>query len=295
MHIRSAKPEDAKTILDLQEQHYLHQWSWNPEDLVRQIQQNPDTCRLVAEHEGQVVGYAYAVPAETSGVLHVRFYAHPEHPEARFALLQAVRRTHPGKLALESTLREDYTAARQFLEDAGFQNTFQSYGAHLDLQAFDFSPFQGLEERLFIEGFEVQRGHPQPSDALFQLYMEGFEDVPQVPATRWTLQTREAFEQAYWQDRFEWFSVWYRGQIVALTLLEKDQTTVQSEITLTARKFRHRGLSTLVKAHAFQWAKTAGFVQASTGGAVVNLGMLKVNRRLGYAIEPMWVTYTRQF
>lgn len=294
MQIRKAQPEDAQHIVELQHHHYLHQWTFDAEELTQNIRQHPERGRLIAEQHGEVVGYASFVPADAPSILHVRFYAHPEHPEARPALLHAVLKEAHGFTSLESTLREDYTTARDFLESQQFQNTFQSYGATLDLQTFDFQPFEGLEERLFIEGFEVHQGTPEPSEALYRLYLEGFHDVPQVPATRWTVQTRTDFESTYWQDRYVWFTVLYRNQLVALTLLEVCDQDLQSELTLTARKFRHRGLATLVKARALQWARAEGHHKAGTGGAVINLGMLKVNRRLGYEIEPMWLTYTLQ-
>ncbi|GGJ41112.1 GNAT family N-acetyltransferase [Deinococcus roseus] len=295
MQIRPAVPQDAKFITQLQEQHYLNQWTFDATELAHNIQNHPEHGRLVTEQHGQVIGYASFAPADLPTTLHVRFYAHPDHPEARKALHDAVVQQARGRYtALESTLREDYAAAREFLESQGFQNSFQSYGAALDLQNFDFQPFEGLEERLFIEGFEVQQGTPEPSETLYQLYLQGFQDVPQVPATRWSIETREAFEQTYWQKGFVWFTVTYRNQVVALTLLDLRREDVQSEITLTSRKFRHRGLCTLVKARSLQWAKAEGHAKAGTGGAVINLAMLKVNRRLGYQIEPMWLTYTCQ-
>ncbi|GEM45994.1 GNAT family N-acetyltransferase [Deinococcus cellulosilyticus] len=294
MQIRKALPEDAKHIVELQQQHYLNQWTFDASGLAQNIEKYPERGRLVAEQDGKVVGYASYAPAEVPATLHVRFYAHADHPEARESLYAAVLQKAQQYQALESTIREDYIAARAFLEQQGFQNTFQSYGATVDLQSFDFQPFEGLEERLFIEGFEVHQGTPEPSAELFELYLEGFEGVPQVPATRWSVQTREDFEKTYWQEGFVWFTAAYRNQVVALTVLDVRQPDIQSEITLTGRKFRHRGLCTLVKAHALQWARTQGHLKAGTGGAVINLPMLKVNRRLGYHIEPMWLTYTRK-
>lgn len=294
MQIRTPRQEDFQTIATLQNQHYLNLWNTTPEDMFLGMTRTPQVGRLVAVKAEQVQAYAQFEPSEVASVLHVRFYADGASLEARSMLLEAIMAGLPsGITQLESTLREDFAGARKFLEHAGFQNTFQSYGAHLDLQNFDFAPFEGLEERLFIEGFEIQTTPPAPSTALYDLYCEAYTDVPQVPATRWEKPSQETFERMLWKDNHVWFTVLYRGQVVALTVLELSKTGLESHLTLTSRKFRHRGLATLVKARSLQWAREQGHLQASTGGAVINLGMLKVNRRLGYQIEPMWLTYTR--
>lgn len=95
------------------------------------------------------------------------------------------------------------------------------------------------------------------------------------------------------------FVVRLKGEIVALTRLTlgdgKGQgREVESEFTATHPAHRARGLGTLVKAHALAWAKGEGYTHAGTGGTVLNLPMLRVNTRLGYVTEPMWVTWERK-
>ena len=68
---------------------------------------------------------------------------------------------------------------------------------------------------------------------------------------------------------------------------------MESEFTATSLAWRGRGLATVLKAHALAWAQAAGYRHARTGGAVLNLPMLRVNTRLGYITEPMWVTWER--
>ncbi len=66
-----------------------------------------------------------------------------------------------------------------------------------------------------------------------------------------------------------------------------------SEHTATRPQDRSRGLATLVKATALDWAAREGFRTAGTGGTVANLTMLRVNARLGYRTEAMWLTWVR--
>ena len=50
---------------------------------------------------------------------------------------------------------------------------------------------------------------------------------------------------------------------------------------------------TALKAHALTWAQRAGRTHAGTGGTVLNLPMLRVNTRLGYRVERMWITWEK--
>lgn len=95
------------------------------------------------------------------------------------------------------------------------------------------------------------------------------------------------------------FIVRYRGGPVALTRLtlgdrQGNGREVESELTVTHPAHRGRGLATLVKAHALAWAQNSGYTHAGTGGTVLNLPMLRVNTRLGYVTEQMWVTWERR-
>ncbi|GAA5437381.1 hypothetical protein Daqu01_02514 [Deinococcus aquaticus] len=52
-------------------------------------------------------------------------------------------------------------------------------------------------------------------------------------------------------------------------------------------------MTTALKAHALTWAKGEGHTHAGTGGTVLNLPMLRVNTRLGYRTERMWITWEK--
>ncbi|WP_245557929.1 GNAT family N-acetyltransferase [Deinococcus apachensis] len=89
------------------------------------------------------------------------------------------------------------------------------------------------------------------------------------------------------------FVVRYRGEIVAWTPLTPQGAGVESEQTVTHPTHRSRGLATLVKASALAWAREEGYTHAGTGGTVLNLPMLRVNTRLGYVPEAMWITWEK--
>ena len=90
------------------------------------------------------------------------------------------------------------------------------------------------------------------------------------------------------------FTAVRRGAALSYTALGLYETSVDSEHTATRAASRGQGLATLVKATALGWARDAGYTRASTGGNVANLPMLRVNQRLGYRPEPMWLTWVRE-
>ncbi|WP_161881743.1 hypothetical protein [Deinococcus alpinitundrae] len=84
-------------------------------------------------------------------------------------------------------VREDFGEQMYFFAAAGFRNAWQSWGAHLKLARFKFSPFRTLEERLFLEGYEVELlsndAPPADWEALHALSREAVHDAPQNPTT----------------------------------------------------------------------------------------------------------------
>ncbi len=65
------------------------------------------------------------------------------------------------------------------------------------------------------------------------------------------------------------------------------------EFTVTDRAARGRGLATALKAYAILTLWRDGVRHFGTGGAEVNEASLRANLRLGYEIEPLWLTYGR--
>ncbi|GGL68794.1 hypothetical protein GCM10010840_03660 [Deinococcus aerolatus] len=183
-----------------------------------------------------------------------------------------------------------------FFGAAGFRNAWQSWGAHLDLSGFDFTAFQRLEERLFLKGYEVEQLSNDAPEAdwatLYALHGRGLADAPRNPTTTPDPLSAADLREMIVRQETVFVGRW-RGEIVALTRLTPDGNEVDSEGTVTHPDHRDRGLATLVKARALAWARTGGYTHAGTGGTVLNLPLLRVNTRLGYRVERMWVTWVR--
>ncbi|GGJ89397.1 GNAT family N-acetyltransferase [Deinococcus aquiradiocola] len=294
--VRDAAPPDAPQLARLLTLAYLHQWTYTAERVTARLHA-PTTERftLTAEQAGQVVAGLDADPFPTApGSLRVQLYGEP----AAFTplYLQALARAgRAGTRRLLSVVREDHRPQVAFLTAAGWRNAYQSWGAQLDLTAFTFTPFRPLEERHYLAGTEVHRfaadDRAAPWDALHALYRQGLQDAPRNPTT-----THDADTPAYFREMVaggQVFAALHGTQVRSYTALTVDGRGVASEHTATRPQDRSRGLATLVKATALDWAAREGFRTAGTGGTVANLPMLRVNARLGYRTEAMWLTWVR--
>lgn len=294
LHVRDALPADADALARLLTDTYLGQWVYTPDQMERRIgTPKPGRFTLSAGDGTEVVAGLDADPFITApGGLRVQLYGDP----AAFTplYLEALTRAHRlGYRQLLSVVRQDHRPQVEFLGVAGWRNAYQSWGAHLDLTGFDFMTYQKLEEKHYLEGTEVHQYGPEspdaPWDALHRLYAESLKDTPRNPTT--THASPEYFRTQVAAGRV--FAAVRRGEVLSYAVLGLEPGSVSSEHTATRAGHRNRGLATLVKATALNWAGSAGYARASTGGNVANLPMLRVNQRLGYLPEPMWLTWVQ--
>ncbi len=300
MIIRAATDADYPKLAELQSAHYLHHWAYTAEGLERvdsaqRAQYGPLAGRLSAEEEGEIAaGLSFAPVDGLPGTLRFQLSGVPAAYLPLYADLLA--RVAPYRQrSLQSVTREDL-ADMPFLSAAGFQNRWQSWGAHLDLSVFDFTPYQALEERLFLDGFEVEdvtgRQDGPLGHALYALFLAVRADTPYNPTTTHVASSYAQFREDVLGGRV--FAALRKGELAGYTALSARKGEVESGHTAVAAPHRGRGLATLLKARALAWAKGEGYLEAGTGGTVMNLPMLRVNQKLGYAVSPMWVTWARE-
>ncbi len=275
---------------------YLGQWVYTPEYVTRRLEAvRPGRFALSACSGQEVRAGLDADPFSTvTGGLRVQLYGDP----AAFTplYLEALTRASAlGYRQLLSVVRQDHRPQVEFLGAADFRNAYQSWGAHLELPGFDFAGYRALEEKHYLDGTEVHSYAPDSTDApwdtLHRLYAEGLQDTPRNPTTTHDSGSPEYFRSEVAAGRV--FAAVRRGEVLSYTALRLNETGVDSEHTVTRAAGRGQGLATLVKATALTWAREQGYASASTGGNVANLPMLRVNTRLDYRPEPMWLTWVR--
>ncbi len=294
--LRDALPADAPDLARLVTAAYLGQWTTT----AAQVRQRTETAgvgrfTLVARRSETVVAGLNADPFSTApGGLRVQLYGDP----AAFTPLYLGALTRASALGFRSLLsvvRQDHRPQVEFLGAAGWRNAYQSWGAHLDLSAFDLAPYRALEERHFLNGTEVRHfardSSDAPWEALHALHQQGVQDTPRNPTT-----SSAPGDLAHFRREVACgpvFAALHNGEVLSYTALEISGSSVETTHTATRAAHRGQGLATLVKATALAWAQQQGYVTASTGGNVANLPMLRVNQRLGYIPEPMWLTWVQ--
>ncbi len=229
--------------------------------------------RLVLVQGDQVMaGLMYFVPEDLENVFRFQLFGHPEHYGVLYLdFLTRIRKFQPR--AIQSVVREDMSDMT-FLAHAGLINRYQSWGAHLDLTRFEFGRFAPLEERLFMDGYEIEQmdasGNEITWKDLYVLFLETKRDTPYNPTTTLTYPDFAAFREGIGTGRA--FYATRKNQVVGYTLIDAEASTE----TMISVAHRNRGLATLLIARALDWAKGQGFQEAGNGGSVLNLPLLRL-------------------
>lgn len=290
--LRPFQNADAPAVARLVTDSVRGHWTYTPKHFRESA--DPLRRRLVAVRAGEVVATAALSPFGAGTPDALRLDLAGEGAAFTPLYLALLAELPQGFTRVLGVTREDFGEQVAFFAAAGFRNAWQSWGAHLGLGGFDFGRYAAREERLFMEGYEVERLSPEAPDAdwdaLHALTVQGVADAPRNPVTTPDPLGRDDLRAVIRREE-ACFVVRRRGEIVALTRLTPCGDEVDSEHTVTHPAHRSRGLATVLKARALAWARAEGFAQASTGGTVLNLPMLRVNTRLGYRPEPMWLTW----
>lgn len=292
--LRSFRNTDAAAVARLLTEGVRGHWTYS-EGQFREST-DPQRRRLVALRGTEVVATAHLLPFGDGAPGALRLDLAGDGAAFSPLYLRLLAELPAGFSRLLGVTREDFTEKMGFFPVAGFRNAWQSWGAHLRVEAFDFGRFRSMEEHLFLDGYEVEEWNLDAPDpewaALHALHLQGQADAPRNPTTTSApLPLEELRDVIRREERV--FVARRRGELVALTRLTPRGRELDSEFTAVHPAHRSRGLATLVKARALAWAQAEGFHHAGTGGTVLNLPMLRVNTRLGYEVERMWVTWER--
>ncbi|MFC5848465.1 GNAT family N-acetyltransferase [Deinococcus petrolearius] len=273
--LRPFRHADAPVVARLVSSSVRGHWTYPPEHFRESA--DPLRRRLVAVQAGEVIATASLAPFGAGTPDALRLGVAGEGAAFSPLYLALLAEVPQGFTRVLGVTREDFGEQVAFFTAAGFRNAWQSWGAHLGLRGFEFGRYVAQEERLFLEGYEVERLSPDAPDAdwdaLHALTVQGVADAPRNPVTtpdplswgdlRAVIRREEAC-----------FVVRRRGEIVALTRLTPRGAAVDSKHTVTHPAHRSRGLATVLKARALAWAQAGGYAEASTGGTVLNLPML---------------------
>jgi len=195
--------------------------------------------------------------------------------------------------------REDHARHLTYLERFGFTERFRSWGSHLELDSFDPSRWTDLMERLAAEGVRLVlypdlHGDPERDAKLTALQdaleadVEHFEPI--VPKRIADVLGPEAIPEALV------VAVASDGRYVGLACLlgSRSDASLACGLTGVVPERRRRGIATALKTRTAEIARGwgAGELNAGGGGGT-DAPIVRVNRAIGFGIEPPWVTLAK--
>lgn len=265
---------------------------------------------IVAESDGQVVGAADY--QRNAGAYHPnkfqlqcfvtpRFQGHGIGKALYDAVLEQLRALEPISLGVQ--VRESEPGAVRFAQSRGFVEVKRDFESMLDVASFDFSAYDGLEERVKLEGIalktfreldtpdfrrhfhevfeivrlDVPRAEP-PSPLTFKFFNENVIEEPEM--------LPEVFVFAIKDDQILGFTGGYSGA---------KPGHMDTWLTAVRREARGKDIATAVKVRAIRAAKDLGFTTIRTDNDTHNSAMLAINEKLGFERQPAVVSMRKMF
>ncbi len=307
--IRNFKDEDYAAIVDVSNlvnpdhpttERNMKHWDKNRE---KRVVWN----RLVYEEDGEVLATAnYSL---MSWMFHPQKYAGsilvpPKHRGRGIggALLDGIHAAIAERdaISLRGNVREDRPEAIRFAEKRGFVAGLLEQESSLDLLKFDPSAFTDALERMEGTGIQLMTFDELSNDPErgFKLYeMEGASEKDMPAPEPLTQPDFETYCKLVYENPN------FRGETVLIAVDGEDYVGVSSlwsqsiptrlEVGYTGvlREYRGRGIATALKVAVTGKAKDLGYKEAITTNDSTNVGMLGINRRLGFEKRPAWVDY----
>jgi len=311
--IRPFSPEDYPVVVEIGNR-VFPEYPETVEELRYQDEHRDPKCRFkryVAEKGGQIV--AYAQYGQSAAMYHpqkfeIMIFVAPDHQGHGIGsalyehLLRELKPFDP--ITIRSFAREDYQKSVRFLEKRGFKEIMRSWESRLDVQSFDFSPYEGRIERVEAQGIKLLplselEGDPRRDRKLYELEREILKDVP-FP-DRYTPVSFEHFvERTFKNPDFlpEAYFIALDGErYVGTSALWKSQAApkeLYTGLTGVLRGYRRRGIALALKLKGIAYAQSHGYKTIKTWNETGNEAMLSINERLGFVKQPAWITYAKE-
>ncbi len=301
-----AWPDELSNLSNLR----FHDSRW-PADKLRQ--------RFVADANGEMIGEgAYMEPfwANAPGKFVYYYSALPSveeqsdlHQSVYDFVLESVMDREPKILSTD--IREDRTHRVAWLKSQGFVPKMRFSISELDITNFDFSRFNGAQERVAREGVkivplaEVRDRDPRWMEKLYEMFWEIDQDIPQIdPPVK---EPYEEYIKGYENPNF-WPEGWFlaidpaldinglTGEYVGVSMLAKNPAMPQrinTWLTGVMRSHRRKGIALAMKLRAIEFAIQQGGTAIRTDNEENN-PMLGINKMLGFVEIPAEVAFDKE-
>jgi GNAT superfamily N-acetyltransferase len=260
--------------------------------------------QFVAEEDGRVVGVADY--SQSMFMYHPRKFqiflmVHPDYQMRGIGgrLFDHLRAelVSVDPLALRTSTREDRPESLSFLGNRGFVEEMRHWESHLDVAAFDPTPFtedarRMTEQGILIKTFPELASDPDHMQKLYDLTTEVGHDVPSP-------EPHTPIDYAQWLKFFEGPNFLPDGVFVALDgeryvgfsnlFGSQAENHLHTGLTGILNDYRRRGIAMALKLRAVAYARERGAAVIRTENESNNRGMLSINERLGFVKQPAWI------
>ena len=307
MLIRSIAEQDYPQATEIHNAQNEPHFQITPEQMQRsdEIKRRSDPYyrRYVAEKDGEVIATGYLTTnwagTTVSGRMWTGIVTRADHRNTGIdtrVLEYALTHFNLSAKEVWSCVREDFVPMSGYLK--GFTEQFRSFGGELDLSQFDATKFSPLRKRLEAEGVAIKPypdllGDAERDEKLLALHAETEADAPYhepiIPKHHPDIHSPEI-------NRSSVFVAVHNGRHVGHVGLEASNGDKTGLSFLgVSRPYRNQGIGTALGAQVAEFAKSRGYTELNAGGgAKENASMQRVLRKLGFEIEPDWVTFSRK-
>jgi len=207
-------------------------------------------------------------------------------------------------ISINTDARNDMPQADRFIVARGYKS-FQRYAEpHLEVESFDFAPYESLERKLNSEGIIIKtmrelESDPDRNHKIYEMDQEIAEDMPDEDGfTRLDYETyrKENLEASYTVPE-SYFIALDNGNYIGVSVLFKfkQNKNLYTGLTGVRRPYRRRGIATCLKVKAIEYAKQNNYAKIGTDNQSTNIPMRDLNDKLGFKKKFDWICYKKVF